>query len=415
MSAQPTVIAYLFTTFPKNTETFLQREIVAMKTHGVNLRLYSLWGGGGSFRGLPVARFNKWRLLTLFWLIPYEASRRPEVLRQLLHGLWTRRAPSWINFWENMLGAGFACIYAREFRRHPPTLVHAAWGGGPSTAAWLLWRIDGHRFSAAAHAYDLYEHGGDWWLLEKLVHAAFIHTSTEMGRQALLQRGLAPEKIICIHRGLDRLPARKALRASRLPLHLISVARLVEKKGLDHQLRIYAALRAAGVPFAARIVGEGPLRDELERLAGHLGIGAQVTFTGHLPQHEVWSQLEWADVLLHTGVIAPSGDRDGLPNVIPEAMSIGVLVVTSPVAATTEAILHGVTGLVAPVETADDWVAALRRLSADDAFAEKLRAAARIWVEENFDAHRNAARLRERFDAAIAAPPPAAAAAPSPP
>jgi colanic acid/amylovoran biosynthesis glycosyltransferase len=415
LSAQPTVIAYLFTTFPKNTETFLQREIVAMKTHGVNLRLYSLWGGGGSFRGLPVARFNKWRLLTLFWLIPYEASRRPEVLRQLLHGLWTRRAPSWINFWENMLGAGFACIFAREFRRHPPTLVHAAWGGAPATAAWLLWRIDGHKFSAAAHAYDLYEHGGDWWLFDKLEHAAFVHTSTEMGRQALRQRGLPPDKIICIRRGLDRLPARKALRASRLPLHLISVARLVEKKGLDHQLRIYAALRAAGVPFAARIVGEGPLRDELERLAGHLGIGAQVTFTGHLPQHEVWSQLEWADVLLHTGVIAPSGDRDGLPNVIPEAMSIGVLVVTSPVAATTEAILHGVTGLVAPVEAAADWVAALRRLSADDAFAEKLRTAARAWVEENFDAHRNAARLRERFDAAIAAPPPAAAAAPSPP
>ena len=75
------------------------------------------------------------------------------------------------------------------------------------------------------------------------------------------------------------------------------------------------------MPFAARIVGDGPLRPELERLAGRLGIAAHVTFAGHLPQHEVWNQLAWADVLLHTGVIAPSGDRDGLPNVIPEAMS----------------------------------------------------------------------------------------------
>ena len=103
----------------------------------------------------------------------------------------------------------------------------------------------------------------------------------------------------------------------------MSVARLVEKKGLDRQLRIYAALRAAGVPFAARIVGEGPLRGELERLAGRLGVAADVSFTGHLPQHEVWAQLGEADVLLHTGVIAPSGDRDGLPNVIPEAMAMG--------------------------------------------------------------------------------------------
>ncbi len=193
----------------------------------------------------------------------------------------------------------------------------------------------------------------------------------------------------------------KPLRASRFPLRLVCVARLVEKKGLDHQLRIYAALRAAGLSFAARIVGDGPLRPDLEKLAGRLGVAADVTFTGQLPQHEVWTQLLASDILLHTGVIAASGDRDGLPNVIPEAMAIGVLVVTSPSAATTEAVEDGVTGLVAPVESPQAWVAALRRLSADDALAESLRAAARTWVEENFDAHRNAARLLEQFRLAI--------------
>ncbi len=401
MPASPPVIAYFFTTFPKNTETFLQREIVAMRAQGVNLRLYSLWGGGGTFRGIPVHTFNKWWLLTLLWLIPYESWRRPDVLKQLLRGLCTRRAPSWLNFWENMLGAGFACWQLRAFRKNPPALIHAAWGGAPATAAWLMWRVDGHTFSAAAHAYDLYEHGGDWWLEDKLAHAAFIHTSTEMGRRALIERGLPAEKILCIRRGLDRLPKVKPLRASRAPLHLVCVARLVEKKGLDHQLRVYAALRAAGVPFAARIVGDGPLRLELEKLAGHLGVAADLTFTGHLPQHEVWNQLEWADVLLHTGIIAPSGDRDGLPNVIPEAMSIGVLVLTSPAAATTEAVHHGLTGLVARVDAPEEWVDALQRLSTDDAFAEKLRREARRWVEENFDAHKNAARLLARFQQTI--------------
>lgn len=401
MSAQPPVIAYFFTTFPKSTETFLQREIIAMKALGVNLRLYSLWGGGDSFRGVPVTRFNKWRLLTLFWILPLESWRRPEVLKQVLHGLVTRRPPSWLNFWENMLGAGFGCLFARAFRKDPPTLIHAAWGGAPATAAWLLWRIDGHRFSAAAHAYDIYEHGGDWWLRDKLIHAAFVHTSTEMGRVALIARGLPAEKVIRIHRGLDRLPAFKALRRDRSVLRLVCVARLVEKKGLDHQLRIYAALRAAGIEFEARIIGEGPLRPELELMAGRLGLGAAVTFTGHLPQHEVWSHLAWADAMLHTGVIAPSGDRDGLPNVIPEAMSIGVLVVTSPAAATTEAIADGVTGLVAPAEDSAAWVAALRRLANDDSFAERLRAAARRWVEENFDAHKNAARLLTQFQRTI--------------
>ena len=397
MSAEPPVIAYFFTTFPKSTESFLQREIIALRAQGVNLRLFSLWGGGGTFRGLAVASFNKWRLLTLFWLIPSESWRRPRVLGQLLRGLLTRRAPSWLNFWENMLGAGFACVHLREFRQHPPALIHAAWGGAPATAAWLMWQVDGHRFSAAAHAYDIYEHGGDWWLNEKLESAAFIHTSTEMGRRALLERRLPREKIFCIRRGLDRLPTMKPLRNSRSPLRLLGIARFVEKKGLVHQLRIYAALRAAGVPFAARLVGDGPLRPELERLAGRLGIAANLSFTGHLPQHEVWNELTWADVLLHTGVVAPSGDRDGLPNVIPEAMSIGVLVVTSPAAATTEAITQGVTGLVARVDSPDEWVSALRRLSTDDPFAGKLRLAARSWVEDNFDAHKNAARLLTQF------------------
>ncbi len=373
-----------------------------MRAHGVNLRLYSLWGGLNSFRGLPVTRFNKWRLLTLFWMIPYEGWRRPEVLKQVLHGLFTRRPPSWINFWENMLGAGFACLFAGSFRKKPPALVHAAWGGAPATAAWLLWRLDGHRFSAAAHAYDIYEHGGDWWLNDKLEHAAFIHTSTEMGRAALVARGISADKILPIRRGLDRLPKLKRLRSSREPLHLICVARLVEKKGLDHQLRIYAALRAAGVPFQARIVGDGPLRPLLEKMAGLLGIAAELTFCGHLAQHEVWEQFEWADVLLHTGVIAPSGDRDGLPNVIPEAMSCGVLVVTSPTAGTTEAIADGVSGLVVPEDAPARWVEALRQLASDDVLAEKFRAAARRWVEENFDAHKNAARLLQRFEATIA-------------
>lgn len=396
------VIAYIFTTFPKPTETFLQREIAALRAQGASLRLYSLWGGGKSFRGLPVERFPKWRLFLLPGLIPYEAWRRPQVLLELWHGLRTRRPPSWLSFWENMLGAAFACLWAGSFRRNPPGLIHAVWGGAPATAAWLFWRMDGHRFSAAAHAYDLFEHGGDWWLLEKLLPAAFVHTSTEMGRRTLIERGLPADKIVCIRRGLGQFPALKPLRASRAPLRLVSVARFVEKKGLDRQLRIYAELQSAGLPFAARMVGDGPLRPELERMAGQLGVAANVTFTGHLPQHEVWSQLAYADVLLHTGVIAASGDRDGLPNVIPEAMSAGVLVVSTPAAATTEAVKNGVTGLLAPIDAAAAWVAALRRLSEDDALAEHLRAEARKWVEENFDARRNCARLLARFQQATA-------------
>jgi glycosyltransferase involved in cell wall biosynthesis len=395
-------IAYLFTTFPKTTEMFMQREVAALRTKGVRLRIYSMWGGGGTFRGIEVERFSMWRLLELFWLIPYESWRRPELLKQLLRGLSHRRPPSWINFWENMLGAGFACVYARSFRRNPPSLIHAAWSGAPATAAWMLWRMDGHKFTAGAHAYDVFEHGGDWWLREKLEGALLVHTSTELARDALIGRGVQADKVVCIRSGLDRLPAMKALHASRSPLNLLSLARLVEKKGLDRQLRIYAALKAAGVDFTARIVGDGPLRTRLERLAGHLGLADRVTFVGQVPPHEVWEHMDWSDVLLHTGVVAPSGDRDGLPNVIPEAMAAGVPVVTSPTAGTTEAVTDGVTGVVLPVDAPEAWVAALRRISHDDAYCELLRRNARAWVEANFDVRANTERLLVRLLAAAA-------------
>lgn len=392
----------MFTTFPKTSETFLQRDVAALQAKGLNLKLYSLWGGGGEFRGLPVRSFNKWRLVPLFLFeIPWQCVRRPRLIRDLFEGVLTRRAPSLLNFWENMLGAGYAGCFYRELLKDPPVLVHGAWAGAPATAGWVLWRMFGWRYSCGAHAYDIYEHGGDWWLLEKLQHARFIHASTEAGKRELLARGVPADKIRVIRRGLDAFPAFKALRPNRAPLRLICVARLVPKKGLDHQLRIYAALKEAGFAFEARIVGDGPLGASLFALSAQLGVSEQVKFLGRLEQTQVWEQLAWADVLLHTGVVAPSGDRDGLPNVIPEAMSAGVLVVTSPVSATTEAVQQERTGLVADVDLPLAWQVALQRLASDDALAERLRTAARRWVEENYDAHRNTDRLVECFQEAI--------------
>jgi len=399
--AAPT-IALLFTTFPKTSETFLQRDVAALQAQGLQLRLYSLWGGGGEFLGLPVHTFNKWRLVPLFaFTIPWNCVRRPRIVADLFDGVFSRRAPSWLNFWENMLGAGFAGSFYPAFRADPPDLVHGAWAGAPATAGWLLWRILGIPYSTGAHAYDIYEHGGDWWLLEKLKHTRFIHASTEAAKRELTGRGVPAEQIHVIRRGLDVFPPLKPLRAARRPLRLISVARLVPKKGFDYQLKIYAALQQAGFDFEVRIVGDGPLEAVLRAQVAELRLADRVKFLGRLPSPQVWEQLAWADVLLHTGVVAPSGDRDGLPNVIPEAMAAGVLVVTSPVSATTEAIQQERTGLVADVDLPLAWQIALQRLATDDVLAERLRQAARRWVEENYNAHRNTARLAECFTEAV--------------
>lgn len=402
--ASPPVVAsapevvLLFTRFPYPTETFLQREVVALRRIGVRLRLVSLWGGGTEFDGQPVERFNRWRLFTVIWRLPLETWRtRGGFFADMMRAMVLRRPPGWFNFWENLLGAGYGVVEAQRYRRERPRHLHAVWASAPAGAAWSVWRLTGIPFSMAAHAYDLYEHGGDWLLHEKIALARFVRTSTKMAASTMRQRGIAPEKIVVIRRGLDVLPPFKPLRPARQPLRVVCVARLVEKKGLERQLELYAAARNAGLPLEVRIYGSGPQHPRLKAQLRALELGGSVELMGHRPLKEIFAALAWADVLAHTGVVARSGDRDGLPNVIPEAMAAGVVVVTSPIAATTEAIANERTGLVATIADTAAWTEAWRRLAADDALCERLRTAARYWVEGNFDVHLNAARLLARI------------------
>jgi glycosyltransferase involved in cell wall biosynthesis len=173
----------------------------------------------------------------------------------------------------------------------------------------------------------------------------------------------------------------------------LSIGRLVPKKGFFQQIEIYRALRDAGENFTARIIGDGPLLLDLRQRAASLGLEGVVTFTGPFEYAQIPAQYEWADAFFFTGTIAGDGDRDGLPNVIPEAMAYGVSVITTSVSGTTEAIEHGVTGQVLPGGDLAAWVSAVRRLRGEPEFSVRTRAAARAWVEREFDAAVNSARL----------------------
>jgi glycosyltransferase involved in cell wall biosynthesis len=131
-------------------------------------------------------------------------------------------------------------------------------------------------------------------------------------------------------------------------------------------------------------------------------LSASVELSGAQPECAVQRAYDAADIFLHTGIIDAAGDRDGLPNVIPEAMSRGVCVITSPGGGAAEAIAHEVTGLTAdpanPVALAD----AIVRLLSDASLRAKLRAHAHRWVAENFLAAANTARLASAFRAQAA-------------
>ncbi len=394
-------IVWLFTTFPVATETFLQREIRACKKLGLSMELYSLWGGDEIFEGLPIHKFPKWRLCVLLWRLPWLLLTRPKVLAETLRPYFQRPPASIINISENLIGLSFAIIYANHFQANRPSMFHAVWATMPAAASRLLQALTGIPFSMGAHAYDVFENGGDWILEEKLRDAQWIHTSTEATRKALLWHGAEPAKIQVIRRGLLPLPPFKPLRKPRTKVRLVSIGRLIEKKGWAGQLDIYAALASHGVNFEANLIGQGPLRSKLVRHRNRLKLSRQVRFLGSLSEEQTLQELSRADVFLFTGIVAPNGDRDGLPNVIPEAMASGLCVLTSSVGGTLEVIENGKTGLVLPTNEPEKWVQAIQKTQCDDEFCENLRKEARKWVEQNFDSSVNSQKLMQAFDSVI--------------
>lgn len=360
-----------------------------MREQGVELKLYTLMGGLRRWQDFRVYRLLFIELGKVLWRLPKWVILYPDVMLEAARRLLPRHEDSALNLAETLYGYAFAIVKAHHFRRNKPDLIHCVWATMPASAGWLLSRLVGIPFSMGAHAYDVFKRGGDRLLDLKVREAKLVHTTTESCRKRLLQLGADPAKVVLIRRGLDTFPELLALRSPRPTLRLIAVGRLVPKKGYTELLQILAFCREAGLPFEARIVGGGALADTLQRQRDVLGLHEHVTFTGRVEFEQVKQHLAWADVMLFSGKVAPDGDRDGLPNVIPEAFAWGLPVVTSAVAGTTEAVTDGQTGFVCSLDRPECWLKALQQLQQDDALCQRLRQAGRQWVEEHYDNRRN--------------------------
>jgi glycosyltransferase involved in cell wall biosynthesis len=388
-------VALLFTRFPVATETFLQREVLALKRMGCDWPILALWPSSeGAVEGMSADHtFNGWQLLSLFWWIPYWTIRHPAAMERLAQALLAARMPNFVNFFETLLGLGYAISRARALEDRFDHF-HAVWASAPATAAWGLSQLTGTPFSMAGHAYDLYEDGGDGLLEVKIPEVSFIRTSTVAGRKRWMQFGAEEEQVHVIRRGLLKLPQLDANAPVTLnpPYRLLAVGRLVEKMGYPMLMEVLHELDKAGFPFQATIVGSGPLKDSLERLTERLGLHDRVEFTGALPFREVTWHYREADIFLFAGQVARSGDRAGFPNAIGEAMAWGVPVCASAVGAVPEGIRHGRTGILfkGPADAASQVIHLMQ--NPDDYVA--IRQSARHWVEAEFDAHRNMERFR---------------------
>jgi glycosyltransferase involved in cell wall biosynthesis len=262
-------------------------------------------------------------------------------------------------------------------------------------------RLLGVPYSLFAHAYDIYT--SPVMLPEKMSGAKFVATCTACSKAHLdgLIAGQFVSRVHLVYHGLD-LPG---IEPYRRPSHegqcslVLSVGQLKEKKGFPYLIQACRILENRGYNFRCEIIGEGPKRPELEAMITDLNLHNAVTLRGALPHSEVMTRYSQATLFALPCVPAENGDRDGIPNVLLEAMAMQVPVVSTLFSGIPETIEDGNTGLLVPPGDAEALANALARLLDDLDLRKKLGQAGRKCVEERFDIRNNIGHLIELFSA----------------
>lgn len=400
-------VAYVPMKYPVLSQTFIQREVKGLMDNDIDVVVMPVFSIGvnekeGEGRREPILQVKWWEVPLGFILLLWNALLHPVGAAQGLGFLVAgppRNFESWIfAIW----GTAFACLRKSQIQREGFDRVHAAWATAPATAVSVLSRLTGLPYSFGAHAYDVYRDGGDNFLKPKLRQASFIHTTTQANVDYLSslvsgEEDLIAEKILLARRGLVKLPEFAERREFHDPVRLICVGRLVPKKAHHYQLAACAELKKREIPFELHLVGDGPLKEEIAATAEALEIIESIFIHGALSQEDTQVRYRESDIFWHTGIVAPDGDRDGLPNVVPEALALGLPVISSPTAGVNEAVLNTGTsedtGLVVDVSDPVVLANAVERMINEPELRLQMAQAGRRWVENHFVAADNTRKI----------------------
>lgn len=263
-----------------------------------------------------------------------------------------------------------AAYFLFQLRKIPIDQLHAHFLSLPATIGMLMSKISGVDLSCSAHANDIFTTKKEE-LVIKMRHVKFIVSCTGYNVDYLKKMSTAVTKTVIhhIYHGIDLAKwPRKKVNFNRITdheIHILSIGRLVEKKGLIYLLEAVYILKSKGHIVKCSIVGDGPLHQSFLSYIRDHQLEKTVYFLGALPQKEIRPFYEKADLFVLPCIEAANGDKDGLPNVLIEALAVGLPVVTTPVSAIPELIEHEVTGLLVPEKDSDCLANAILRLKKD--------------------------------------------------
>src|SRR5712691_5601690 len=402
-STQSPTVGYIVSAWPRLSETFILNEILAVERSGVPLRIFSIKDPDGEPVHARVAQVRArvtYLSLRRHWKSALQANlrllcRQPvRYCRALLQALRYRR---WIVL-QRFIQAGYL---AHELWREPVAHLHAHFAHAPAPVAMFTHQLTGIPYTFTAHAKDIYVETPPELLRAEAQRAQAVITCTEYNRQYLSsQMGPASSgKLHCIYHGLDLSQFQFAwprVSDAGSPV-ILSVARLVEKKGLSDLIVAAGILRRRGRSFQVEIIGNGPLRQALKAQVMQLGLSDRVKLLGVQTHDMVCLAYQRASIFALPCMVTAVRDRDGLPNVLLEAMGSGVPVVSTPVSGIPELIESERDGLFVPPNSPTELADALDRLLTQPELSERLARAAKAKIEAHFSIDRSSTQLLALF------------------
>ena len=344
----PRVLAYVFERFPKFSQTFCYREVVELSRQGEKPAIFSL-------RSPDLGPEQSWdsEILKIVHVLPEgdefakavdaESHKVPKLARKILRE-WRGKRDS--------LRLHQAVYIGVRLRELGVTHVHTHFAGMAARTAFWIRGFFGITYSVTVHANDIFTPNDFEISLDKILSSArAIVAVSNFGADYIREKFPgAAKRVYRVYNGIDVEQFQPA-KFDQLPL-VLSIGRLISKKGFDILIDACAILRERGLDFQCEIIGEGPLRHELQARIDHHRLGDRVTLVGPKPQRAVASRLAEATVLTLPCRVDPDGAMDNLPTVIMEAMAAALPVVTTDLGGIRDMVVDGETGfLIAPENT----------------------------------------------------------------